>query len=501
MYKFEENQLFPPLQDVNRLNTYRENEVMFQSDYEEMARKFYGKTDVRISINLAKLIVEKSADFLVGSGIQVRSNQAQQTKTQGALERIKNDNNMDTLAYELAAELALKGDAFVKVWFGRDYDNDYSEKKVHIELLETESVYPVTSIRDKRKIVAYYHTTIMSHGDQHYLVVDYHEPRRITSRAFELHARKKDFLTTDRFYGKIESWNIGKQIGKESVVETKVDRPLIVHFKNPMPQGGTWRGIDDIATVKDIIAEINNRFSQISRILDAHADPMLALPTGLIEEDEFGVQKVVNPLEIKTVEVDKDDPLPQYITNNSPAVREALEEIEVLWDKALILAEIPALLLGAGNQGTSGSSGAAIDSRTNATYNKSERKRKFFNSAMQEVYLIAQELENVVNYDTYEIVRPQLKFDDGIRQTRESKLSTIERELNMGITSGTDAIMHYHDISEEQAIIKWREIQAEKRADVAAVRTINDGFGELQMSFNTKMQADEFNDFVADGGF
>ncbi|MDT2238354.1 hypothetical protein P7H19_21625 [Paenibacillus larvae] len=50
----------------------------------------------------------------------------------------------------------------------------------------------------------------------------------------------------------------------------------------------SWEGIDDLSEHKAIFDEIDNRLSQIANILDKHADPAMAIPTGSLEEDDDG---------------------------------------------------------------------------------------------------------------------------------------------------------------------------------------------------------------------
>ena len=70
---FEKGEFFPPVEHQGRIKRYKENKLLFEGKHWDLFRKYNlnkaGK--LYISVNLAGVIVKKSADFLIGDGVTV----------------------------------------------------------------------------------------------------------------------------------------------------------------------------------------------------------------------------------------------------------------------------------------------------------------------------------------------------------------------------------------------------------------------------------------------
>src|SRR5699024_10974808 len=173
-------------------------------------------------------------------------------------------------------------------------------------------------------------------------------------------------------------WKIGYELTEaRKAIATGVPIPLVVHVPN-FSLDDCWCGIDDITEHRSILDEINNRISQISDILDKHADPAVAVPVGTLREDEAG-NVYYNVAQEKVFEIaGKDDVIPQYITNNNPQIDQAFKELDMLIDLLFTVSEIPSVALGRNESGTARSSGLSIKWRMNSLLAKINRKRQYY---------------------------------------------------------------------------------------------------------------------------
>ncbi|GAF22718.1 hypothetical protein JCM19047_2483 [Bacillus sp. JCM 19047] len=194
---------------------------------------------------------------------------------------------------------------------------------------------------------------------------------------------------------------------------TGVPFPLVVHIPNTAGVE-SWEGQDDLSEHMPLFEQTNRRITKIGIILDKHSDPAIALPEGMLDEDEQG-NPIFNVAREKAIEVGKDEVMPQYITWNGQ-LESAYRHLEFLIDQVLTNAELPPVALGKGNSGTSGSSGSAILARMNTLIAKIKRKRRYFESGLKDVLYIAQLLEKKMlgSEADYEARRPKILFKDGL---------------------------------------------------------------------------------------
>ncbi|MED4619472.1 phage portal protein, partial [Priestia megaterium] len=230
-----------------------------------------------------------------------------------------------------------------------------------------------------------------------------------------------------------------------------------------------WECFDDLTYLKPLFDEINNRLSQVASILDKHSNPALALPMGLLVEDENG-RPMFNVQDSKVFEIDgKQDIIPQYVTWNGQLI-ECYSEIDRIVDMILMTAEIPAVALGKSDSGTSGSSGLAIKFRLNSLLAKIKRKRKYYEKGLKRVFLIAQHLEKIVGIADYEVTQPKLHFTDGLDKDEMEQANMMAVRTGGAVTmSQKTAIMKLDGLTEEQADAEIVRIEEEQKAQAPAL--------------------------------
>lgn len=473
MEYFAKGEFYPPIEHQERIKRYKENKKLFKGEHWDLFRKYnFNKNGgFYVSVNLAGIISKKSADFLIGDGVQVSAGKEDHSKEQQALDRIKEDNDLDILFYESALANSYRGDSFLKLRYGQEFGGDYGSDidpyRVHIDSVSAEYVFPETSKFDDNKIVAF-HIAIPVLNDpsvggyspnSYRLHVESHYAGRIVYREFQLSVLRSEADGTP------VEWKIHQQLGETYEEQTGVPYPLVVHIPNYATED-TWQGLDDLSELKPLFDELNNRFSQISSIMDKHSDPALAVPPNLFVEDDYG-RPMFNVADSKVFEVDKQDVIPQYITWNGQ-LTEAYTEIDKLVNLILTTAEIPEVALGMTDSGTSGSSGLAIKWRMNSLLTKIKRKRKYYEKGLKRVFMIAQMLEVVTGVADYSVTTPKLVFTDGLpKDDLEQTTIALQKTGGAILQSQKTAIMELSGLTEEQAdaeITRIKEEQAELTA-------------------------------------
>lgn len=474
-YLFREGEYYPHPSHETRIERYKENKKLFMGDHLDVFHKYGNKINhtqkelLYISVNLASIICKKSADFLFGESVQVSAGTTDKSKEQKALDRLTENNDMNIKNYESALSNAYRGDSFYKIRLGQEFNGELppelDEYKVIIENQNAEYVFPETMVGDANKIRAY-HVAVPERVDnglkemvdsKWLLHVESHYAGKIEYSCFHLHPIKMNTK------GEIEAYRIGHElVEKRYAVATGVAVPLVVHVPN-MALDDAWNGIDDITEHRSILDEINNRITQISDILDKHADAPIAVPLGTLREDSNG-NVVYNVAQEKVFEIaGKDDVIPQYITNQNPLVDQAFKELEMLIDLLLTVAEIPSVALGRNDSGTSGSSGLSIKWRMNNLLAKINRKRQYYEKGLKRVYLVAQMLENAAGIDSYKATIPKLNFRNGLPKDamEEANIMAI-RTGGKPTISQKSAIMQLEGLTEEQAEAEIERMGAEE---------------------------------------
>lgn len=475
---FSKGKLYPPIDQIDRIERYRRNKRLFEGNHFEVFSQLNAGQDLLyISMNLASIICKKSADFLFGEDVRVLAGEG----TQDRFNKYVNDNYLNIVNYEGALGNAYRGDMFYKVSYRQEEGGVLSEAidpyKIMIEPLNAMYVFPQTGPYNKNKISAYHIATpIQLNKSDWILDVESHYAGYIEYKKFYMKPRVVEQLNSQSIkHGQdntlVTSWDVGEMVeGSHSVAETGIAKPLVVHVPNFATDEG-WEGIDDLSELVPIFDEINNRLTQVASILDKHADPALAVPSGTLGEDANG-NPTFNVAVDKVFEVDaQDDIKPQYITWNGQ-IYEAFMELNKLIEMAFAIAELPQVVIGMGDNGTSGNSGLAIRWQMNSLLSKVNRKRQYFDKGLQEVFAIAQLLEQSVGVLEGEVTRPELHFQDGL-PVDETEIANVLNIRTSGAKtmSVKSALMKFAHMTEKEADNEIERIKKEK--DLSATADLN----------------------------
>lgn len=480
---FKVGQYFPHEDHMKRIQRYRENKELFLGNHYEILDKetdvlnSYQERLIYIAVNLAGLICKKSADFLFGENALYSAGKGDDSAEQVKLEEWVRENDLNITNYESSLSNAYRGDSYYKIRWGQEHEGMVPKEidpfRVIIESQNAEYVFPEPYPNDVTKILAY-HVAIPvevegSDGGEYILNVESHYPNKIINRQFRMNP------ITVNVQGVPTQWRIYAEVEGAEEIETGVPFPLVVHVPN-YSTDDSWEGIDDLTELRPLMSELNTRLSQISEILSKHADPLLVVPQGALVEDEDGkpIYKVGVDKVFETVAGEQE---PKYITWNGQ-LEYAFREIERIIELILIQAEIPSIVVGLGDGGTSGSSGLAIKWRMNSLLAKINRKRQYYDKGLKRVFTIAQLLEqDRLGKLDYQLFAPHIKFKDGLPEDEMEKAQIMQiRTGSKATISQKRAIMELEGISEEQAELILAEIEDEtpELADPATAFQVND---------------------------
>lgn len=467
---FEQGNYYPPFEHEDRIARYKENKRLFKGNHWDVFRKHKQtlsreqKNLLYVSVNFPSIIAKKSADFLFGENATYSAGKGDNSTEQARLDEWVEKNDINILNYESALSNSYRGDAYYKVRYGQEYGGDLPKEldpfRVIIEQQNAEYVFPETAIGNSKKVVAYHiavpYQIDPTDPEKWALDVESHFAGRIEYSSFLIRP-----INTNAD-GEILSWKIqGEDVSKQRVVNTGVPFPLLIHVPNYATDDDMF-GIDDITEIRPIIDEINNRLSQIGNILDKHADPAIAVPVGTLQEDDNGMPVFRVGVDKVFELMGKDDIVPQYITWDGQ-LQNAFTELDKLVSYLLMIAEIPEVVLGGGDSGTSGSSGLAIKWRMNSLLAKVNRKRQYYNRGLKRVFTIAQLLESAVGKADYELFTPIVKFKDGLPKDEMEMAQIAATRTGGAVTmSQKTALMYQDDLTEEQAEHEIERIKQEQ---------------------------------------
>lgn len=475
---FQAGEVYPsPLHEA-RIKRYKDNKQMFKGEHFDVLKKVYPELNDRyrntiyVALNLPSVIAKKSADFLFGESAVVSAGKEDNSPEQKAVERFITDNDLNILNYESALSNAYRGDAFYKVRYGQEYGG-YLPKEVDafrvvIENQNPEYVFPETIQGDANKVICYhiaYPVLLDENRDEWILKVESHFAGAVRYREFVITPLVQNAI------GEVLQWTIDSDVPEaDKTIKTGVPYPLVVHIPN-FATDDNWEGMDDIYEHYGLIMEISNRLSLIADILDKHSNPAMAVPMGTLEEDANGVPQFRVGIDKVFEIMDKQEIVPQYITWNGE-LTSAFQQLDKLIELFFTLTEVPMVSLGAGDSGTSGSSGLSIKFRMSSMISKVNRKRQYYDKALKRVFKIAQLLEKQVYGDAleYEVTDVKIHFKDGLPDDEMEQATIYSTRLaGMPTISQKTAIMKMDGLTEEQADMELERMKKEQDAQQGTV--------------------------------
>lgn len=436
---------WPPPSELERLSLYKQNRDLFEGKHDKVFKDWIRllrddqRATMEIILNWPKRLSTLFADLLLGEPPQIEAGD-EGSKEQDAVNRLIELNNLFNTAYEVALDVSRFGVGLFKIRYDEWAIIEAQTPLVWFPVVQPDNVKDVTA-----HVLGWDYEqeeqSIWGARVQRYLKLEIHERGRITTR---LHK-----LNTGNIAGLIE----------ESVVQTGVDDFLVVPVFN-LSTSDRLTGLDDYSDLDSIIQELEVRISQISRILDKHADPNMYGPDSALEQDTKTGQWIFRGGG-KFYPVAQGEKEPGYVVWDGQ-LEAAFKEIELLIEQLYILSETSAAAFGQLKLGLA-ESGTALRRLMMAPLAKTNRIRLRFDPALKKTLVLASELEAAQGMkNSVSLEEIHITWQDGLPDD-DTELTMIETQrMTAGLTSLESSLMRLDGLTGNALKEEIERIKAER---------------------------------------
>lgn len=445
----------PTEEDRNRVKRYKENKNLFKGSHDEVFKKVQLMLEDKDQLamtylvaNYCGLLSKISADMLFGEQPALKfENKA----TEKRMEELITENKFYTNLYESALGNSYRGDACYKVRYAKK--SKYSDERSIIIEPQNPNYYFVEQADDNirqidRQIIGWdFLRDENGDGidDTHYLKLEVHEPGFIYNFLYKLNGGLiQEEVGLKKLYPELKE----KQ-------ETGIDDFLIVHIPNWRDDEEYW-GYSDYLDIKSLQDETNNRISQISRVLDMHADPKMKGPAEAL--DKNGRVDVTGS---KYFPFEKDGAEPQYITWEAK-LEMAFKQIDYMLKMMFLVTETSPDAFGM-SENNIAESGRALKYRLMRLLAKIARKKRYYDEAIKRTLYNAQFMDLAHAGANYKPEIPTIGWRDGMPDDHK-EISEITETLDRAGAMSTEEKVRYNhpDWSEKRIEKEVARLESEK---------------------------------------
>lgn len=364
---------FPPAAEKSRIERYQQNRKLFDNEhfaigygattgtvYDNCCKRisrvignFEDVISIPVLLNYQRFVSMKMADLVCGEYPYITgSNDEENAKLKWVLD----NTNFFAKLYASVIDISRFGDAPIRLY--KEEDGKYS-----FCLWDAAGWYPIVRQDGTNRIKQHclcwlqnLHPDV-NENDDWYLHVQIHDvdnPGQYIQRKYHNGASK----TT-----------IGPQIGEDEVVRTGLPVCAVMHLR-AFEVSGTVYGYDDYVPIDSILAEIITRVSQISAILDKHADPAMTGPQSMLRRDEVTGEMYLE--RGKFYAITPEDTPPSYLVWDGK-LDASFKQLEFLVNHLYILSEMGAAITGGTESTTYASSGTAMRLKMTNPLSKARR--------------------------------------------------------------------------------------------------------------------------------
>ncbi len=480
---------FPPISQRDRLTDYNQFYGLFSGTHADVYQALIEKIEptrrgnVWICINLPRLISNVWADLLFGEPPLFTSDNKEQQKF---LDLIVKDGSIFSNLHSWAVDTSRYGNGIMRIMT----DEDTSEPYFYVQ--PPEYWFPVVSPRNIKKVITHiFASRWQDENDSTGALGNWHLTADIMKKEFVFPENLNGLMVPMKKTVTINGGQyllsgidgfIQKQEIFEPFINTGLEEFPVVHVAN-FETSDSLFGLSDLETVDSVLSEIENRYSQISTILDKHASPNMQGPSHLIIQDEDGSSHV--DMTDSFFGMDPDDTEISYIVWDGQ-LEAAYTEISTMWEFLIRTAEISPALFG-GEFGRA-ESGSAMKRLLLQTIIKVNRLRLSFDPAIKKLLNIyskvalANNIKDAVLLDSVDI-----QWRDGLPQDALEEVQADTMAVSGGISSVTAAVSRAWNLSGRALTSELDLIEKDKKAKadlapkpVVASPTVNSIKGTLK---------------------
>lgn len=434
--------------DAARMKRYRLCDLLYDGEHEEAfadklaePKKSAGGDGLTwLELDYPRIIVDVSTNLLVGETPVISYEDKELNDT---LRDILERSRFAALIVEVAQAAAKRGDGvMVATW---------TDSGVVIEPKPAYSYFPEQHPDNCRAILSEQLAWARDWGSKRVLRVDRYLPGLIHREAYCL-------SKADKVGRRLTGHELADVLGGEpELVGTGLlDRNTLVHIPNQRSDHEYFGRSDLGGGLPSLFEELNWRVSQISRILDKHADPkMFGPPIGGPLASKNGV---IDLRQIGYIEVPKDHQAPQYLVWDAQLIQ-AIEQYNRVVDEILRHSETAAVLAGK-IQGARFDSARAYRIQLAPTLAKNSRKRTHLDPAIKEICRIS--VAMMLGRDYADVPAPAVSWRDGLPKDTAEASQTENNRIASKTSSRLSAIRRLDDCDEQTALAEMARIEAEQ---------------------------------------
>jgi hypothetical protein len=460
---------FPPASQNTRLEDYDKFYGLYMGTHSDVYQSIIANIEptrrgnVWICINLPRIISNVWADMLFGEPpLFTSENKAQQS----FLDVITKDGSIFGHLHSMAVDTSRYGDGIMRII------TDEENGKPELMVQPPQYWYPVVTPRNIKKVVTHIFASRWQEEDDStgtfgnwHLTADIMRKEILLPPTGQIILPVKTVTITGGQYLLTGiTGGIVRQEFFDPVINTGLQEFPVIHVSN-FDSSDSLFGLSDLETVDSVLSEIENRYSQISTILDKHASPNIQGPSHLIVVDENNVAHV--DMTDSFFGMDADDKPITYITWDGQLAA-AYEEIKSMWEFLIRTAEISPALFG-GEFGRA-ESGSAMKRLLLQTIVKVNRLRLSFDPAIKKILklysqvALANNVEGAALLDSVDI-----QWRDGLPQDALEEVQADTMAVSGGISSVEAAVSRAWNLSGKALVSELDSIgkDKEKKAELA----------------------------------
>ena len=315
----------------------------------------------QLTLNYTKSLSDYLTNFSVGKGVEFHSDKMFTHITPALLDRVwSRDNVKGRVLWEMANMGSIFGDVFVKVTYERGWTDPVGIKhapRVRIIPLNPSFAFPRWHPHDKDRLeefkLKYRFWSTAPDGT------------RVTNTYVEL----------------LTDLTIREYVNDELISErpNPVGCIPIVHIQNAPAQGSAW-GLSDIWEILGTNREYNEKMTEISDIINYHANPITVITGGKAPALDVGPNKIWG--------VDNDSAKVYNLENNFAGLQAAIGYVDLLKTYMFEATGVPINALGQ-EQAISNTSGVALSIQFMPTMMKTSLKQITYGQGLKSICALA----------------------------------------------------------------------------------------------------------------
>lgn len=433
---------WPPEESRQRISGYKDYRALYEGRHKDVA-EIDKAIDIRIAMqgsdiltylvhDLPRLVVNIPVNLLISKSPVVSyptetdpvTGEERESKFGAALHRIMKRSKIQATILEHVQDTSILGDGVLLV------TGDKGSAK--IEAKPAYCYFPTQDPDDAKSATQESLAWEREWDGDKVIRVDRYVPGYIVREAYKKNGDKVGERLPDEVVEEMTGMPALAAIGPP-------DANRLIHVANN-PSTNSYFGQSDLGGgLPSLFDEVNERASQIARILDKHAAPKLAGPA--IYQDPKG--RVQLEEYIQTV----DGEAPKYITWDAQ-LQAAFMHLDRVVENLFACAEVSKALAYM-VQGARYDSAPAAQMTFAQTLAKTARKRLYHDYGLKEAFQIAVAVELGMRYE--DVPEPNIRWRDGLPKDMNRDALTEEIRLRSGTTSLVDAIRRLDDCDEKTA--------------------------------------------------